>query len=235
MKPAVVALMLLAVLGCDRRAAVLARPTVAPGPCTITGTVRFSGPRPPVDPPTGQCCPGVPRPADERVVVNPNGTLRDVTIYVEAGPNLAGPPPPYAVLAQRGCRYDPHTLALTVGQKVVVTNGDPTPHNVDYHSTANGKDNFPEFPAASRPIVFDHPDDDVVFRCDIHPWMLAHAMVFDNPCHAVSGPDGTFRLDHLPPGTYTVVAHHDEFEDQRQTVTVTAAAPTAAVTFDYHP
>ena len=223
-------------LGCDRSApAPVARPTVPPGPGVVTGVVRFSGPRPAVDPPEGECCPGVPRPPDERVVVNADGTLANVTVYIKDGPNVAGPPPDQMVLAQDGCRYVPHVLALRVGQKLVVTSHDPTTHNVHILPSANPADNFAEGKGAAHTVAFATADDDVDFKCDVHPWMRAHAMVFDHPCYAVTGTGGTFRIDRLPPGTYTLVAHHEQFGDATQTVTVTADKPTADVTFDFHP
>ena len=223
--------------GCDRSTpAAVARPTVPPGAGVVTGVVRFSGTPPTITGPEGECCPGVPRPADETVVVNPNGTLRNVTVYVKDGPNVAGPPPDEAVLAQIGCRYVPHVLALEVGQKLVVTNHDPTMHNVHIDPSANPAQNLSEaVQGASESVAFANPDDDVTFKCDVHAWMRAHAMVFDNPCHAVTGDDGTFRIDRLPPGTYTVVAHHEQFGDLEQTVTVTAEKPAVDVRFDYHP
>ena len=230
---------LLALLvGCDRPAAVLpARPTVPPGPGVVSGIVRFSGPALTDAPLEGDCCPGVPRPADEAVVVNANGSLANVTVYIDDGPNVAGPMPDKALLAQRGCRYVPHVLALRAGQKLVVTNGDPTAHNVHVESSdgANPHDNVGQIPKASLPLTFPVADPDVTFKCDVHAWMRAYAMVFDHPCYAVTGPDGSFRIDRLPPGTYTLVAHHERFGDQRQTFTVTADRPAAAVMFDYHP
>ena len=230
---------LLAMLtGCDRSAApAVVTPTVAPGPGVVTGVVRFSGARPPESPAQGECCPGVPRPAAEDVVVKPDGTLRDVTVFIERGPNVATATPTTAVLSQRGCRYDPHVFALQVGQRLVVTNGDPTVHNVlvEPSNPANPGANAPEIPGGSLPLTFNAADDGVKFSCSVHPWMRAYATVFDNPCHAVTGPDGAFRIDGLPAGTYTLVAHHEQLGDQRQTVTFTTAKPTADVTFEYHP
>ncbi len=221
--------------GCGRAAPPTVVPTVPPGPGVVSGTVRFSGPRPAVEVPDGECCPGVPRPADEAVVVNPDRTLANVTVYVRNGPNVAGPPPPQAVLAQIGCRYVPHVLALQVGQKLVVTSHDPTTHNVHIDPSANPAENFPELQGGSHSVTFDHADDAVDFKCDVHPWMRAHAMVFDHPCFAVTGGDGAFRIDRLPPGTYTLVAHHERFEDLTKEFTVTAEHPATDVTFDFHP
>ncbi len=187
--------------------------------------------------PEGECCPGVPRPADETVVVNGNGTLRNVIVYVKDGPNIAGSPAGQAVLTQVGCQYVPHVLALRVGQQLVVTSHDPIPHNIHIapSNPANAGQNFGEFKGDSRAVTFAAPDDDVAFKCDVHAWMRAHAMVFDHPCYAVTGDDGSYRIGRLPPGTYTLVAHHEQFGDLQQTVTVSADHPTADASVDYHP
>ncbi len=234
-RAAAAAVLIAAAIGCDRPAPTpAARSTVPPGPGVLAGVVRFSGARPEEMQAPGECCPGVPAPAEETVVVNANGTLRNVTVYVKDGPNVATDAPAEAVLAQDGCRYVPHVLAVRTGQKVVVTNHDPTLHNVHIDAPNNTSDNFGQTRGDSRAVAFDHPDD-VEFKCDVHAWMRAHVMVFDHPCFAVTGDDGSFRIGRLPPGTYTLVAHQEEFADLTQTVTVTADRPTADVTFDFHP
>ena len=212
-----------------------ARPTVPPGPCSITGTVKYAGPPVVNAPPDGQCCPGVPKPADEHVVVNPDGTLRNVIVYVTDGPNVSGPPPGKTVLAQDGCRYDPHVFALRTGQTLVVTNHDPTLHNIHIQPTENPEQNFGEDRGQARSVTFDHADPAVDFKCDVHPWMRAFAMVFDHPDYAVTGDGGRFDIGRLPPGTYTVVARHERFGDLTQSVTVTAGKPTAQITFEFQP
>ena len=83
--------------------------------------------------------------------------------------------------------------------------------------------------------MFAAADADVNFRCSVHAWMHAQAMVFDHPCYAVTGNGGAFHIGSLPPGTYTLVAHHERFDDQRQTVTVTAGKPAVDVAFEFKP
>src|SRR3989475_10526340 len=66
-------------------------------------------------------------PTDETVVVNANGTLANVFVYVKSGlpasytaPAPAGP----VTLDQDGCRYHPHVLGIQVGQTLAIKNSD---------------------------------------------------------------------------------------------------------------
>ena len=56
----------------------------------------------------------------ERVVVNPNRTLKNVFVYVKEGlGNQAFPTPAVPVtLDQRGCWYVPHVLGIQANQKL---------------------------------------------------------------------------------------------------------------------
>jgi uncharacterized protein (DUF2141 family) len=42
--------------------------------------------------------------------------------------------------------------------------------------------------------------------CDAHGWMEGWIYVVSNPYYAVTGEDGSFRIDNVPPGDYTLVA-----------------------------
>jgi hypothetical protein len=224
---------LVLLLGCDRGAEVAAPvAAVRAGTCMIRGVVRFVGTAPAPKVIGGECCPGVPPVMDESLSVNPGGTLKNVVVFIKDGPKLDLPLPQDAVLAQRGCQYVPHVLALKTGQNLVVTSHDPTLHNVHVEADLNPSENFSETQGQSHSLKFDQPEL-VKFKCDVHPWMTAYAYVFDHPCFAVTGNDGKFEIEHLPPGTYTLVAWQEELQKQEMQVTVSADKP-AEVTVEYH-
>ena len=60
----------------------------------------------------------------------------------------------------------------------------------------------------------------VKFKCDVHPWMNAYIGVLTHPFFAVSGDDGAFSINDLPPGDYVIEAWHEKFGTQSQTVRI---------------
>ena len=52
------------------------------------------------------------------------------------------------------------------------------------------------------------------------PWMAAYIGVVDHPFFAVSGDDGSFSINNLPAGDYTLEAWHETFGTQTMKVTV---------------
>jgi hypothetical protein len=70
--------------------------------------------------------------------------------------------------------------------------------------------------------MFDKPEVMVPFKCDVHPWMSSWAGVVAHPFFAVSGADGSFEIQGLPAGTYTLEAWHETLGTQTQKVTVDA-------------
>ena len=61
----------------------------------------------------------------------------------------------------------------------------------------------------------------VRFTCNLHAWMQAYVGVVEHPFFDTTGADGTFRLEGLPLGTYTVEAWHERFGRLTQTVDLT--------------
>ena len=138
-----------------------------------------------------------------------------------------------AVLDQSGCMYAPHVLGVMAGQGLVIRNSDPTLHNVHARPSANREFNAGQpIPGMETRKVFDQVELNVPFKCDVHPWMSATVHVVANPYHAVSGSNGSFSLEALPPGDYVLEAVHETLGTREATVTVPANG-TVEVQFDF--
>lgn len=153
-------------------------------------------------------------------IVNGNGTLPNVFLYLENVPgNFPAPPP--AELDQTGCMYQPHVFGVMVGQELRIVSNDPTTHNVHFMSNLNKSWNQTQEPGAP-PLVrkFMRPEIMIMVHCNHHPWMSAYAAITTNPFFAVTGDDGTFTIKGLPPGRYTLHAWTATFGSQQQEVIV---------------
>ena len=69
----------------------------------------------------------------------------------------------------------------------------------------------------------------VVVRDRDHAWPTAYLAVFDHPYFAVTAPNGTFRIDGVPPGRYTLKVWHERTMPAQQQVDVSAAGATASI------
>ncbi len=171
----------------------------------------------------------------EKVVVNADGTLRNVFVYVKEGLDGKTFPTPTepVTIDQHGCTYHPHVFGIMVGQPLKILNSDATLHNI--HVLAK---NSPQFnlgmPTKGMEITKKFAAEEVMVRikCDVHPWMESWAGVLKHPFYSVTGEAGTFEIKDLPEGTYTIEAWHEQYGTQTQTVTV-KAGEAAQVSFTF--
>ncbi len=170
----------------------------------------------------------------EDVIVNPNGTLRNVIISVKSGLSKKSfpLPPGHATLDQRGCQYVPHVIAMMVGQSLDVVNDDPTLHNVHTLSTLNPAFNIAQPKQGMRLDRTFSRSEIFKVKCEVHPWMAAYIGVFDSPYFSVTGDDGSFVIKGLPPGEYVLEAWHERYGVRTMSVKVPAKG-SASITFDY--
>lgn len=196
---------------------------------SIAGKVMFTG-TPPVreairmgsDPACQQSA--GPNPQSDAVLVSKDGALQNAFVYVKDGLD-----PSYTfdaattpvVLDQRGCTYAPRVLGLGVNQPLVLTNDDPTFHNIHALPKVNHEFNHGlAVKGQTQQEVFTKPEVMVRVKCDVHGWMAAWVGVVAHPFFAVSAADGSFELKGLPPGTYTIEAWHERFGTRTAQVTV---------------
>lgn len=122
-------------------------------------------------------------------------------------------------LDQRNETFVPHVLAIQVGTTVDFPNNDVTYHNVFSLSPVKVFDLGRYKAGRSRAVTFDRPGIVRVF-CDIHSHMSAYILVFSHRFFAVTDDEGRYRIDEVPPGTYTVRAWNEAVEGASRVVTV---------------
>lgn len=177
--------------------------------------------------------------------IGAKGELADVVVWI-ADPKLpanAGAALPKIQVKQLGCRYDPHVIAIQAGVPFQIINGDRTLHNInakvyDGPGKPPGADvfNFGEtYQGQTEDRKFDRPGI-FTLQCDVHAWMQCWVRVLPNPCFAVTGADGTFKLalsGQLSDGDYKIDAWHPRFaQPLEQTVHVQKGVAVVNFQFD---
>ena len=171
----------------------------------------------------------------EEVIVDDKGGLANVFVFVKTG--LEGQkfdsPTEAVEINQQGCLYHPHVTGVMVGQPVRFLNNDKTLHNVHGMPKINAGFNYamPKF-VKKKDTSFGEEESLFAVKCDVHPWMSGYVAVMNNPFFTVTAPDGSFSIDGLPAGTYTIEAWQEKFGTKDGTVTV-AADGTATIDFKY--
>jgi len=208
---------------------------------TVTGKVSFTGDKPKIPTIDMSANPACARahstPAkSEEVVINDNGTLRNVLLYVKGVPDRQYPTPSTAAtLDQKGCMYGPHVIAVMAGQNIEIRNNDPTNHNIHPLPKINQEWNESQAPGSEpkmRTFAREEMDPPIAVKCNVHPWMRSYIAVSNTPYIAVTGDDGSFTIKGLPPGSYTVTAWHEKYGKKEMPVTV-AAKDSKTVDFSY--
>jgi hypothetical protein len=233
-----VVLSLVVLLCCG--ALILGQKVSAAGEGKITGTVKLDGPAPHmkgIDMAKDPFCSKAhanDTPHYEQVIVGANGGLANVVLYIAdwSGSALASTAVP--VFDQKNCQYTPHVLAMDVGQMFKVVTSDQTTHNIHPNPnpmTGNIPWNQSQPPGAS-PVEKSWKAVEVIpVKCNIHPWMNGYFVVVKGP-YATTDGNGSYTIENVPPGTYTVTAWQETYNTMTQKVTVAAgAAATADFTF----
>ena len=147
--------------------------------------------------------------------------LRRGVVYLESAPQKAFEEreSPRAVLDQRNETFVPHILAIMTGTVVDFPNSDKTYHNVFSLSKPKRFDLGRYAAGRSKSERFDRPGLVRVF-CDIHTHMNAFILVFNHPFFDLTDVDGRFRLENVPPGTYTVAGWYEGETRITRSVTV---------------
>lgn len=198
---------------------------------TIRGRVRVHGTVPPAATlEVSKDAPVCGHAIDDRsLLAGEDGGLANAIVYLTD--IEAGKPVDAKVefeLENRACRFEPHVQALSVGQTLTISNSDPVLHNTRSQVVEGGQGNRFNLalPRQGQRIrkPMKRPGLHHV-QCDAgHTWMSAYFLVLEHPYHVVTGVDGSFALDSVPPGEYTLRIWHETLGSREVVVEVSAGA-----------
>jgi plastocyanin len=138
-------------------------------------------------------------------VVRASGRVADLVVYLISATPF-GPPKPQTTpfIDQVRLRFVPAVLAVSAGSTVEFRNSDPILHNVFSPEGPGPGFDLGTYPRTeSRSHTFTELGSHVIL-CHVHPEMYAYVIVVPTPYHAMVNEDGTFRIDGVPPGRYTL-------------------------------
>ncbi len=151
--------------------------------------------------------------------------LGPVIVYLDALPGQTPSERPRAVptVSQRNAQFSPTFLAVAAGDSVSMPNNDAIYHNVFSYSKPNQFD-LGLYPGGeSRSVLFAHPGV-VKIYCSIHESMSGTIFVAPSPWFERVGPDGTFALAGVPPGSYRLRTWSEKLPESSRSVRIAPGA-----------
>ena len=190
---------------------------------TITGSVKWSGPRPhlaryAITKDVQVCDPNSEKSLDlDRLIIGPDGGVANTVVYIKEITSGKDFDLPLArrFLDQKHCRYEPHILLVPANGTLNMKSSDAILHTIHMDG------------AASYNLIFPYPNQVISrtmttpglvnLKCNGgHLWMNAEMFVVPHPYYTVTDVDGSFRLTNVPPGQYVLVAWHEGWKIARE-------------------
>ena len=159
--------------------------------------------------------------------VGPGGGVANTLVYLAEVPKGK----PWAAAASTPelqnlkCAFSPDIQVIRPGA-IAVVNKDPVLHNTHgYYGKRTAFNNA--LPNQDQSVTVELLKTGTVrVDCDAHGWMEGWVFVRDNPYYAVTGADGKFSIEGVPPGTYNLVALQPYSKLVQQPVTIAAGKST---------
>lgn len=153
-----------------------------------------------------------------------SGVNGESVVYVDTIQGKTFPAPTdRPVMDQKGLMFQPHLLVVQQGTTVDFLNSDKVAHNVFWTSISGNKKlghNLGTWPQGEkRAFKFDNPGS-VALLCNVHPEMSGYIVVAPTPYYATSDKSGSYKIENVPDGNYTVTAWHEGGKPQSKQVAV---------------
>lgn len=166
------------------------------------------------------CGPELP---DEAIVVDAQGRLANAVVIL-TGVKRAAPAAP--LVMNEKCRFAPRVQLIAATATVTTTSKDAVLHTTNAQ-LENGRTLFNvALPIPGITITKAiRASGPVRLSCNTHPWMRGWMVVTDQAA-AISGADGRFSINDVPPGTYELRVWHERLKAAPQKITVGTGKPT---------
>jgi len=158
---------------------------------------------------------------EEVVVADKAGNVAHAIVSVKGLPWSGAAVNPHIV--NKGCRFAPHVAIARPGTTLEVTSDDQTLHTTHLYG-ADGRSLFNialPMPGIIIKKPFEKNAGVLRLACDTHPWMHGFVSVSADR-GVVTGTDGAFQIDDVPPGPREVNVWHESLRAAPQTVTIVA-------------
>jgi hypothetical protein len=182
---------------------------------TIHGMVKFATETPPRFMYTNRqemnCPHGIPQ--QNLFVKQENRGIKNVLLVLEIRQGKAAPLMRPDLINQ-GCVFSPRIQWVSKDSSLSIKNNDPAEHNV--HAFLDNVTVFNvNIPSGASPVRRPLLTTGLYkINCDRHLWMRAWIYVSENPYVAVTDDQGQFVIKDIPPGSYSLRAWHEGWEEK---------------------
>jgi plastocyanin len=160
------------------------------------------------------------------LLLSPKKEIRNAVVWLENPPAKAEWPArnEKVEMDQKGCVFVPRVVLVAEGGTVDFLNSDRLLHNI--HATPQLNVSFNRTQPKSRTIPITFAKAEIVrINCDLHSWMTGWVVVAAHPFYAITGADGQFTFDNVPPGQYKLNVWQERLGTVQANVTVGAEQP----------
>jgi|GEM_PF-459601 len=190
-----------------------AKPVNRPG--ILEGRIVFQGRPPPPKKLTivadFACCDKAPKWTENLIVGDKSGLANVVVHLIDV---RSGKPVPETTVTvdQIECVFQPHVVVAFCDRKIRLFNSDPIFHNVHGFMTRGWYSVFNVGMPTKGYEVYKTltAPGPIMVKCDAgHRWMCSYIYAVENPYVALTGKDGRFVIEGIPPGRHKVKVWHE--------------------------